>query len=83
MQPVTDMWLNEVISLPEYESIPPDPDEAIRYMAQWDHGEYCCDPISLSEVYTWHGQINRLDDYILYRSYCGDAVLFRRCEYTE
>ena len=36
--------LQQVIYLPEWESVPANPDEAIEYLDHWDYGEYHKDP---------------------------------------
>ncbi len=79
MRPVKDCLLDEVICLPEYEPVPDDPIEAIQYLSQWDYGEYDHDPILLSDLYTLHGRIYTTSNYVLFRSYCGDQALYRRC----
>lgn len=79
MTPIKDYPLDEVIWLPEYEPVPDDPEEAIQYLAQWDYGEYGCDPILLSDLYTLHGHIYVVSEYVLFRSYCGDHALYRCC----
>lgn len=78
MKPTVDYWLDEVIRIPEYEPIPEDDAEAILYLGQWDYGEYHADPIALSELYTLHGRITTQGEYVPFRSYCGDAALYRR-----
>lgn len=79
MTPIKDYPLDEVIWLPEYEPVPEEPEEAIRYLAQWDCGEYCRDPVFLSDLYAMHGRVYTSGDYVLFRSYCGDHTLYRRC----
>jgi len=76
MKPIVDYWLNEVIHMSEYEAISEDDAEAIRYLAQWDYGEYHADPIVLSELYALHGRITTQGEYILFRSYCDAAALY-------
>ncbi len=78
MKPIVDCWLNEVIHMSEYEPIPEDDIEAILHLAQWDYGEYQADPIALSDLYALHGRITFQGEYILFRSCCGDAALYRR-----
>lgn len=78
MKPIVDCWLDEVIHMPECEAIPEDDAEAIRYLAQWDYGEYHVEPIALSDLYAMHGRVAFQDEYVLFRSYCGDAALYRR-----
>lgn len=77
MKPIVNHILHEVISLPEYEPIPKDNDEAIAYMAQWDYGEYTSDDTTLADVYGLNGTTAIADGYVLFRSFCGDATLYR------
>lgn len=77
MNPIVDYWLDEVIHMPEYEAIPEDDAEAIRYLGQWDYCEYHADPIALSDLYALHGRVTFQDEYVLFRSYCDAAALYR------
>ena len=76
MKPIINRILQEVITLPEYEPIPKDDDEAIRYLAQWDCGEYSADDTTLADICGLNGTVVVTDEYVLFRSYCGDATLY-------
>lgn len=69
--------LQEIVYLPEYETVPADPDEAIDYLAHWDYGEYHTDPESVETIYTRYGDTYRNGDYIMHRYYDGSHALYR------
>lgn len=74
------MLLQHIVTLPNWEPVPNDPDEAIDYMAQWDYGEYCCNPEQVNAIYPRYGNAWRKDDYVLQRFFDGTSVLYRVME---
>ena len=72
--------LQHIIALPDWEPVPDDPEEAIRYMAQWDYGEYHSDPDEVETIYTRNGHTYTHDGYVLYIYYDGTKALYRIVE---
>lgn len=72
--------LQHIIALPDWEPVPDDPEETIRYMAQWDCGEYHCDPDEVETIYTRNGRTHTHDGYVLYAYYDGTRALYRILE---
>ena len=71
------MLLQHIITLPDWEPVPDDPDEAIDYMVHWDYGEYSSDPEQVDTIYPRYGDAWRKDDYVLQRFFDGTTVLYR------
>ena len=69
--------LQEIVYLPEYETVPADPDEDIDYLAHWDYGEYHTDPEAVESIYTRYGNTYRNGDYVMHRYYDGSHALYR------
>ena len=69
--------LQQVVYLPEWETVPAEPDGAISYLAQWDYGEYSTDPEVVDTIYTRYGDTYRSGDYVMYRYYDGSHALYR------
>ena len=76
MKPTVDHLLYLIVDLPEYESIPADDADAIRYMSQWDYGEYH-EQETLSQLYEARGRIRTQNGYVLFRPDYGGASLYR------
>ena len=74
------MQLQCIIWLPEWEPMPDDTEEAIRYMAQWDYGDYHSDPEDVETIYTRYGHTYTHDDYVLYEYYDGTKALYHIIE---
>lgn len=75
--------LQEVIYLPEYEAPEACDDNAIRYMSQWDCGEYSVDPIPRSELHSTAGHACENDEYLLLRYPDGSMVLYAKIDEME
>lgn len=69
--------LQQVVYLPEWETVPAEPDDAVSYLAQWDYGEYSTDPEVVDTIYTRYGDTYRSGDYVMYRYYDGSHALYR------
>ena len=69
--------LQQVVYLPEWESVPAEPEAAIVYLANWDYGEYTTDPEIVDTIYTRYGDTYRSGDYVMYRYYDGCHALYR------
>ena len=71
------LLLQPIVVLPEWETVPAEPDAAIDYMAQWDYGEYSEDPEQVSTLYPRYGSTWRKGDYVLHRFPEGTHALYR------
>ena len=71
------LLLQPIVVLPEWESVPAEPDAAIDYMAQWDNGEYSEDPEEVETLYPRYGCAWRKGDYVLQRFPEGTHALYR------
>ena len=69
--------LQEIVYLPEYETVPADPDKAINDLSHWDYSEYHTDPEAVETIYTRYGDTYRNDDYIMHRYFDGSHALYR------
>ena len=49
------LLLQPIVVLPEWETVPAEPDAAIDYMAQWDYGEYSEEPEEVETLYPRYG----------------------------
>lgn len=70
MKPITNHILQEVITLPEYEPVPRDDDEAIRCLALWVAVSTVRTTPRWSDVCRLNGTVVVTDEYVLFRSYC-------------
>lgn len=71
------LLLQPIVVLPEWETVPAEPDAAIDYMAQWDYGEYSEDPEQVETLYPRYGCAWRKGDYVLHRFPEGIHALYR------
>lgn len=69
--------LQAIVALPEYETLPNDPDSAIDYLANWDYGEYSEDPEWEDTLTTRYCRAYRKHDYVLRCYFDGTNVLYR------
>ena len=69
--------LQQVVYLPDWETVPEDLETAIDYLAHWDYGEYHTDPEVVETIYTRNGYTYRNRDYVMYRYYDGSHALYR------
>lgn len=75
--------LQQVVYLPDWETVPAEPDDAVSYLAQWDYGEYSTDQEVVDTIYTRYGNTYRRGEYVMYRYYDGCHALYRIMEETE
>ena len=71
------LLLQPVVVVPEWETVPAEPDAAIDYLAQWDYGEYSEDPKQVETLYPRYGCAWRKGDYVLQRFPEGTHALYR------
>ena len=74
---MSTLLLQPIMVLPEWETVPAEPDAAIDYMAQWDYGEYSEDPEEVETLYPWYGNAWRKGYYVLQRFPEGTHTLYR------
>ena len=75
--------LQEVVYLPEWETVPAEPDAAIAYLAQWDYGEYHTNPEAVETIYTRNGETHCNGPYVMHAYYDGSHALYRIMEEGE
>ena len=71
------LLLQPIVVLPEWETVPTEPDAAIDYLARWDYGEYSEDPEQVETLYPRYGCAWRKGDYVLQRFPEGTHALYR------
>ena len=74
---MSSILLQEVVYLPEWETVLAEPDAAIAYLAQWDYGEYHTDPETVETIYTRNGETHRNGPYVMHAYYDGSHALYR------